>query len=227
MHAALLCWLESGAIRAAEPDAASENGWRVNSWVKRAILMGFKRSQVVPMDGCSALPASTRPATRRADLSWATACAWCPEERVAPRVPRGQGRRRHAARLCERRRLRGRGHHGGQPRARRKLRADRAAGAPVGGRPDRRRARARRRAAGHRRRRGLHRRAGRPVRGRDRAARGGVGPRGDPHELHGDLRSGARRGTARRGSRRSWWFPARVRRGATSPHRRGCRSRRR
>ncbi|MEZ6003239.1 MAG: 2,3,4,5-tetrahydropyridine-2,6-dicarboxylate N-succinyltransferase [Planctomycetota bacterium] len=57
MHAALLCWLESGAIRAAEPDAASENGWRVNSWVKRAILMGFKRSQVVPMDGCSALPA--------------------------------------------------------------------------------------------------------------------------------------------------------------------------
>jgi len=34
--------LSRGAIRAAEPDAASPSGWRVNAWVKRGILLGFK-----------------------------------------------------------------------------------------------------------------------------------------------------------------------------------------
>ncbi|MEZ5979608.1 MAG: hypothetical protein R3F34_15525 [Planctomycetota bacterium] len=57
MHAALLQLLESGEVRAAEPDESSEDGWRVNAWVKRAILAGFKRSQIVPMGGCSDLPA--------------------------------------------------------------------------------------------------------------------------------------------------------------------------
>ena len=38
--------LEAGEIRAAEPDPASPTGWRVNAWVKRGILLGFRLGQV-------------------------------------------------------------------------------------------------------------------------------------------------------------------------------------
>jgi 2,3,4,5-tetrahydropyridine-2,6-dicarboxylate N-succinyltransferase len=34
--------LSSGRVRAAEPDARSPIGWRVNAWVKQGILLGFK-----------------------------------------------------------------------------------------------------------------------------------------------------------------------------------------
>ena len=34
--------LSRGEVRAAEPDSASASGWRVNGWVKRGILLGFK-----------------------------------------------------------------------------------------------------------------------------------------------------------------------------------------
>ena len=34
--------LESGEVRAASPDPASPTGWRVNAWVKRGILLGFR-----------------------------------------------------------------------------------------------------------------------------------------------------------------------------------------
>jgi 2,3,4,5-tetrahydropyridine-2-carboxylate N-succinyltransferase len=34
--------LESGELRAASPDPASPTGWRVNAWVKRGILLGFR-----------------------------------------------------------------------------------------------------------------------------------------------------------------------------------------
>jgi 2,3,4,5-tetrahydropyridine-2,6-dicarboxylate N-succinyltransferase len=34
--------LSRGEVRAAEPDPASPSGWRVNAWVKRGILLGFK-----------------------------------------------------------------------------------------------------------------------------------------------------------------------------------------
>lgn len=34
--------LESGKLRAAEPDAATPTGWRVNAWVKQGILLGFR-----------------------------------------------------------------------------------------------------------------------------------------------------------------------------------------
>jgi 2,3,4,5-tetrahydropyridine-2-carboxylate N-succinyltransferase len=39
--------LSSGAVRAAEPDASSPVGWRVNTWVKQGILLGFKHGDVV------------------------------------------------------------------------------------------------------------------------------------------------------------------------------------
>jgi len=34
--------LSNGEVRAAEPDSTSPSGWRVNAWVKRGILLGFK-----------------------------------------------------------------------------------------------------------------------------------------------------------------------------------------
>jgi 2,3,4,5-tetrahydropyridine-2,6-dicarboxylate N-succinyltransferase len=34
--------LESGEARSASPDAGSPSGWRVNAWVKRGILLGFR-----------------------------------------------------------------------------------------------------------------------------------------------------------------------------------------
>ena len=39
--------LESGNVRAAEPFAG---GWRVNDWVKKGILVGFRLGKVVPME---------------------------------------------------------------------------------------------------------------------------------------------------------------------------------
>ena len=39
---ALRSAIESGEVRAASPDAASPTGWRVNAWVKRGILLGFR-----------------------------------------------------------------------------------------------------------------------------------------------------------------------------------------
>ncbi|HKI05344.1 MAG TPA: 2,3,4,5-tetrahydropyridine-2,6-dicarboxylate N-succinyltransferase [Thermoanaerobaculia bacterium] len=41
--------LNRGEVRAAEPDAASPTGWRVNPWVKQGILVGFRMGQVVDM----------------------------------------------------------------------------------------------------------------------------------------------------------------------------------
>ncbi|HTU51089.1 MAG TPA: 2,3,4,5-tetrahydropyridine-2,6-dicarboxylate N-succinyltransferase [Acidobacteriaceae bacterium] len=39
--------LTCGTIRAAEPDPIHPNGWRVNAWVKRGILLGFRIGQLV------------------------------------------------------------------------------------------------------------------------------------------------------------------------------------
>jgi 2,3,4,5-tetrahydropyridine-2-carboxylate N-succinyltransferase len=39
--------LASGRIRAAEPDASSPTGWRVNVWVKQGILVGFRAGDVI------------------------------------------------------------------------------------------------------------------------------------------------------------------------------------
>jgi 2,3,4,5-tetrahydropyridine-2-carboxylate N-succinyltransferase len=41
--------LNAGAIRAAEPDANAKSGWRVNGWVKKGILLGFRMGIVVDM----------------------------------------------------------------------------------------------------------------------------------------------------------------------------------
>jgi 2,3,4,5-tetrahydropyridine-2,6-dicarboxylate N-succinyltransferase len=43
--------LNRGAIRAAEPDAAQPSGWRVNAWVKKGILLGFRIGGIIEMSG--------------------------------------------------------------------------------------------------------------------------------------------------------------------------------
>src|SRR5437899_5921941 len=39
--------LSAGTVRAAEPDSTSPAGWRVNTWVKQGILLGFKFGEIV------------------------------------------------------------------------------------------------------------------------------------------------------------------------------------
>src|SRR5262245_29214240 len=39
--------LATGQVRAAEPDPAAPSGWRVNSWVKQGILLGFRFGDLV------------------------------------------------------------------------------------------------------------------------------------------------------------------------------------
>jgi 2,3,4,5-tetrahydropyridine-2-carboxylate N-succinyltransferase len=41
--------LNAGRIRAAEPDATTTTGWRVNAWVKKGILLGFRLGSLVDM----------------------------------------------------------------------------------------------------------------------------------------------------------------------------------
>src|SRR5689334_25139229 len=42
LFAELRAALSSGVVRAAEPDASAPLGWRVNTWVKQGILLGFR-----------------------------------------------------------------------------------------------------------------------------------------------------------------------------------------
>ena len=43
----LTAGLNDGSIRAAQPDAHSPSGWKVNTWVKKGILLGFRIGRVV------------------------------------------------------------------------------------------------------------------------------------------------------------------------------------
>ena len=57
--------LEWGEIRAAEPDAESATGWRVNAWVKQGILLGFRLGHLVPSgDGLPCIDKHTFPVRR-------------------------------------------------------------------------------------------------------------------------------------------------------------------
>lgn len=51
--------LSNGTVRAAEPDAASATGWRVNTWVKQGILLGFRFGDTVELEPSG--PASSLP----------------------------------------------------------------------------------------------------------------------------------------------------------------------
>ena len=41
--------LNCGRVRAAEPDPSASTGWRVNAWVKKGILLGFRMGGIVDM----------------------------------------------------------------------------------------------------------------------------------------------------------------------------------
>jgi 2,3,4,5-tetrahydropyridine-2-carboxylate N-succinyltransferase len=41
--------LNAGRVRAAEPDPTSPTGWKVNTWVKKGILLGFRIGRIVEM----------------------------------------------------------------------------------------------------------------------------------------------------------------------------------
>ena len=41
--------LNRGQVRAAEPDPAARSGWRVNAWVKKGVLLGFRMGALVDM----------------------------------------------------------------------------------------------------------------------------------------------------------------------------------
>ncbi len=41
--------LNNGTIRSAEPDASQASGWRVNAWVKKGILIGFRIGGIIAM----------------------------------------------------------------------------------------------------------------------------------------------------------------------------------
>jgi 2,3,4,5-tetrahydropyridine-2,6-dicarboxylate N-succinyltransferase len=59
--------LEAGTLRSAEPDASLPLGWRVNAWVKRGILLGFRLGSLTEMgcpNGASFVDKATYPARR-------------------------------------------------------------------------------------------------------------------------------------------------------------------
>ena len=43
--------LEAGILRSAEPEPTAPTGWRVNAWVKRGILLGFRLGTLEKMNG--------------------------------------------------------------------------------------------------------------------------------------------------------------------------------
>jgi len=49
LFAAFIISLTEGRIRAAEPDPAAATGWRVNVWVKKGILVGFRMGVNIDM----------------------------------------------------------------------------------------------------------------------------------------------------------------------------------
>ncbi|MCS7041948.1 MAG: 2,3,4,5-tetrahydropyridine-2,6-dicarboxylate N-succinyltransferase [Bryobacteraceae bacterium] len=63
--------LNRGLVRAAEPDAAAPSGWRVNAWVKKGILLGFRMGTLVDMS----IDASRQP--------WFDRSTW-PVRRLSP-----------------------------------------------------------------------------------------------------------------------------------------------
>jgi 2,3,4,5-tetrahydropyridine-2-carboxylate N-succinyltransferase len=57
--------LNEGRVRAAEPDASSPSGWRVNSWVKKGILLGFRIGRIVEMSVAPPFRAATEEPQRQ------------------------------------------------------------------------------------------------------------------------------------------------------------------
>ena len=147
--------LSAGRVRAAEPDAASPTGWRVNVWVKQGILLGFRFGDIVDMGvGKGRWPFFDKDTLPLKQLDVTSGVRIVPGgSSIREGAYLGSRRHLHAADVHQRRRLRRRRHARRLARAGRLVRADRQARAPERRGADRRRDRAGRRDAGHRRRR--------------------------------------------------------------------------
>ena len=84
MHAflALRNALEAGTVRAAEPDASAPLGWRVNPWVKRGILLGFRLGRIEGAAAPYAEESATRDRFAFLDKHTYPARTWAPEDGV-------------------------------------------------------------------------------------------------------------------------------------------------
>ena len=127
--------LNAGEIRAAEPDPARASGWRVNAWVKKGILLGFRMGKIVDMsidaERQPFFDKSTYPVkTLRGGFGRAHRAGRIEHSR---RLLRRQRRHVHAADVHQRGRVRGRRHDGRFARAGRQLRADRQEMPHLGG----------------------------------------------------------------------------------------------
>ena len=70
--------LNQGRVRAAEPCAGTPTGWRVNTWVKKGILLGFRMGGVIDMSIDAAVsPSWINPLTRSGNSRRSPACALC------------------------------------------------------------------------------------------------------------------------------------------------------
>lgn len=75
--------LNRGEIRAAEPGASAKSGWRVNAWVKKGILLGFRMGAIADMSiDAAKQPFSTSPLTRSEVSRCRMECALCPEDQA-------------------------------------------------------------------------------------------------------------------------------------------------
>ncbi len=187
--------LNAGAIRSAEPDPSAKTGWRVNAWVKKGILIGFRMGAIVDM---SINPVrqpwfdkATFPVQRHHCRSrYSHRARRLQHSRWLLHRPR---RYLHAADVHQHRKLGGRRHDGRFARAGGKLRASRRELPHLGCGADRRRARAGGRDAGdHRRRSDDGRQLGR-VRGHGGQARRGARFGRHPESIDAGLRHRAGR----------------------------------
>jgi 2,3,4,5-tetrahydropyridine-2-carboxylate N-succinyltransferase len=79
--------LNEGRVRAAEPDSASASGWRVNGWVKRGILLGFRMGRIVEM--------SVAPPFRAVDAGLKPGATKIPQLQTSTVVLQNQFRDKH------------------------------------------------------------------------------------------------------------------------------------
>jgi len=91
-------------VRAAEPCSETRTGWRVNAWVKKGILLGFRMGAVIDMSVDSERqPFLTNPPFRSSASPSRAVCASCPALQH-PRRPAiiGEGVVLHAAHVYQR-----------------------------------------------------------------------------------------------------------------------------
>jgi 2,3,4,5-tetrahydropyridine-2-carboxylate N-succinyltransferase len=101
---ALRSALEKGLVRAAEPDAASPIGWRVNAWVKRGILLGFRLGSLEEMPAHEIGASGPAPALTFVDKHTYPARHFTAADGVRRSVCRARGGL-HAAHVHQRRRV--------------------------------------------------------------------------------------------------------------------------